>query len=1001
MLVAIGWRSISAAALMLGLLLLYTVTPAHAANFAVNSEDDFPDANPAGACDVNFVGAGQCSLRAAVRAANASSAVPHTITLPAGTYTLTRVGVDTDAENGDLDVTRAITINGAGAATTTVQAATSSTNTPIDRIFKVAAVGNLTLKDVTLRFGKPAEGDTGGAIRNSGTLELDGVVVAVSTAIAGGGIDARNPTTIKNSTIHTNTASTGSGGGGVSVSAATATTTLTNVTLSGNFAPSGDGAGIVISANADVTLNNVTVTGNVAQAGGGIRRVAGTVLLRNTIVSGNTPTNCAGTVTSEGFNLVFPGTGCGTSAALNDQINVDPILGSLLPNGTSTLTHAPGAGSGAIDRGNPAAPLDGTSGRCALKDQRGVVRPVDGDLNTSAICDIGAHEVSVFRVALNTDVVDLVPGDGFCDGSGTIGFQCHLRAAIQEANAIGGLHTIKLPANTYTLTRVGVDNTAENGDLDILADITILGDGAASTFVQAHTSSASSAVDRVFDVRPGGRLTLAGATVRHGKPADGGSGGAIRNEGILDLAQVAVTSNTAVTGGGVSAQGPTTITNSTIELNTATTAVSGGGGLVVSTATATTNLTNVTLSANTASAGEGGGLLVNGPATVTLNNVTVTGNGAQANGGIRRAAGTLTLRNTIVASNTPGNCGGTIVSGGFNLVFPGSGCGLSAGQNDQVNVDPKLQLLADNGGQTRTHALGAGSGAVDRGNPATPHDGTNGRCAATDQRGIARADGDLDGAVRCDIGAFELPRPPDLALSLTHTGAFAAGQNGVYTVTASNAAAATATSETIVVNVILPTGLTFVSGTGTGWSCGSGPGLPVVCTTNTSLAPGASSAITLTVAATPSAVPSVTTTATVSVASEFNASNNNASDPTAVNGVCAPRPNVSLQVSQTGPGTGNGRLRATLTVNTSSFNPSNSITKIKILKVVNAVVDELGGQNNLSIGEVNFANVASTSFIVRRLSSATPPRLPFHVEIEVTDTCNAWKTIVGGGPNVP
>ena len=75
-------------------LLLWPAMPADAANFTVDRQDDLPDATPGGACDVNSGGGGQCSLRAAIQAANASGAGPHTITLPEGTYTLTRVGVD-------------------------------------------------------------------------------------------------------------------------------------------------------------------------------------------------------------------------------------------------------------------------------------------------------------------------------------------------------------------------------------------------------------------------------------------------------------------------------------------------------------------------------------------------------------------------------------------------------------------------------------------------------------------------------------------------------------------------------------------------------------------------------------------------------------------------------------------------------------------------------------------------------------------------------------------
>ncbi len=62
----------------------------------------------------------------------------------------------------------------------------------------------------------------------------------------------------------------------------------------------------------------------------------------------------------------------------------------------------------------------------------------------------------------------------------------------------------------------------------------------------------------------------------------------------------------------------------------------------------------------------------------------------------------------------------------------------------------RLGSLANNGGPTQTHALLAGSDAIDAGNPATPGSGGD-ACLATDQRGVARPQG-----ATCDIGAFEL-----------------------------------------------------------------------------------------------------------------------------------------------------------------------------------------------------------------------------------------------------
>lgn len=64
-------------------------------------------------------------------------------------------------------------------------------------------------------------------------------------------------------------------------------------------------------------------------------------------------------------------------------------------------------------------------------------------------------------------------------------------------------------------------------------------------------------------------------------------------------------------------------------------------------------------------------------------------------------------------------------------------------------VDPLLGPLQDNGGPTFTHALLAGSPAIDTGNPALLGSGGS-ACEATDQRGVARPQGSA-----CDIGAYE------------------------------------------------------------------------------------------------------------------------------------------------------------------------------------------------------------------------------------------------------
>src|SRR5262245_20125056 len=65
---------------------------------------DGNDANPGnGVCEMT-VGSGNCSLRAAVDEANATTGNPPRIVLPAGTYKLTDPGVDDNNAGGDLDL---------------------------------------------------------------------------------------------------------------------------------------------------------------------------------------------------------------------------------------------------------------------------------------------------------------------------------------------------------------------------------------------------------------------------------------------------------------------------------------------------------------------------------------------------------------------------------------------------------------------------------------------------------------------------------------------------------------------------------------------------------------------------------------------------------------------------------------------------------------------------------------------------------------------------------
>ncbi len=270
---------------------------------------------------------------------------------------------------------------------------------------------------------------------------------------------------------------------------------------------------------------------------------------------------------------------------------------------------------------------------------------------------------------------------------------------------------------------------------------------------------------RVFEVAAGFSLTLQNITITGGNVAPANGGGVLVNGGsTLILNNAVITANSANRGGGVySDGGALTINNSTFSNNQALGDL--GGGIYARNVTVT-NITNSTFSGNTAPT-NGGGLATVVNSTTNITNSTFSGNGGAAAAAVFHAAGGATninystiafnlgaelgngggavinINNSIVGDTVgAANCVGAITSQNFNI-DSGNTCGF-AQPNDVVNTDPLLGALGNNGGPTQTHALLAGSPAIDTAN--------NVGCPATDQRGTARPQ--PPGGV-CDRGAYE------------------------------------------------------------------------------------------------------------------------------------------------------------------------------------------------------------------------------------------------------
>ncbi len=283
--------------------------------------------------------------------------------------------------------------------------------------------GTLTVNGSTIFSNRAngAAGSGGGILNDGGTLVVnDSTINSNTSQRAGGAIEddatGGNPTTttltrvtmddnetggspgnggathvtgpgtitIDSSTVSNNTAD--NEGGGV-WNHNSSTMNITNSTISGNTSPLGGGVFTQNGAAATVNITNATIASNSSR---GIEAAGSdaVVNLTNTIVADNTGGDISATVNAN-FSLIESTSG----AVINGGNNItgqDPQLGALTDNGGPTLTQLVTSGP-AIDGGSNAG--------CSSVDQRNVGRPLDGNADGVADCDIGAVEFADGPVA--------------------------------------------------------------------------------------------------------------------------------------------------------------------------------------------------------------------------------------------------------------------------------------------------------------------------------------------------------------------------------------------------------------------------------------------------------------------------------------------------------------------------------------------------------------------------------------------------------------------------
>jgi hypothetical protein len=281
--------------------------------------------------------------------------------------------------------------------------------------------------------------------------------------------------------------------------------------------------------------------------------------------------------------------------------------------------------------------------------------------------------------------------------------------------------------------------TLTSGQLVVDKSVTISGPG------PNHLAVDGNANDRIFAITPGETVIISGLTITNGN-----GGGILNNDATLTVTNCTISGNMSDSfGGGIDSLGNLTVTNTTISGNAGR---SIGGGI---SSFGETTVTNSTISGNSvitgSYVGEGGGIghfPFQGGQPLTVTNSTISGNSADTlGGGIWNYGATMTVTNSTISANSAptggdimidaqgaanigdtilnaGASGGTIFlnnastvsSLGYNLASDNGG-GVLIGPGDQINTDPMLGPLQDNGGPTFTHALLPGSPAINTGDP--------------------------------------------------------------------------------------------------------------------------------------------------------------------------------------------------------------------------------------------------------------------------------------------
>jgi hypothetical protein len=495
--------------------------------------------------------------------------------------------------------------------------------------------------------------------------------------------------------------------------------------------------GLLTATITNLRAATITVTSTADSGAGTLRATLGSANNGDTInFALPTPAKITLTsgelVVSNSVNILGPGTN-NLAVDGNDEWRIFHVIGSNNTDTISGLTITNGyvqSGSGG-GLNNQGASL--TISNCLLAGNEASF--VGGPFGGGAIFNAG--QLVLIGSTLNGNT-------GYPNGGGI----CN--------NGVLAITNCTISGNQGGLHGGGIYNVADSTPLyNAVASLQVANSVISSNLATVGAGIENSANVNVNVVTTTATALIVGSTVSGNAMAD--SGGGLKNaangastRATLAVIASSITANQAGAGAGIDnrvgdGSAVVAITNCTISGNSAvssdgTFSLGPGGGIFngSNSGTGTVYVVNSTLASNVASTGNGLCVSTGGGPSKAVVGSSLFDGGASTGSVVTVVSGVLGVS-------------AALASLGYNLCSD-NGSGFLTNATDQINTDPMLGPLQDNGGPTFTHAPLPGSLAIDK--------GKNLSGSATDQRGLPRtfdkaAIPNAAGGDGTDIGAVE------------------------------------------------------------------------------------------------------------------------------------------------------------------------------------------------------------------------------------------------------